>query len=106
MSLVAKAGGGWSREPPTLSRLLWKSSAESRLIWESSLGLGISGSRPWDSAYLGVVPGTRHILESSLGLGMSGAACPNVLKGSGARVSLPVAHYPDSILVVSFVCSG
>ena len=60
------------------------------------LRVGLSGSRPWDSAYLGVVPGTRHILESSLGLGLRGAARPDVLKGSGARVSLPVAHYSDN----------
>ena len=27
---------------------------------------------------------------------LRGAACPDVLKGSGSRVSLPVAHYSDS----------
>ena len=31
-----------------------------------------------------------------LGLGLRGAACPDVLKGLGARVCLPVAHYSDS----------
>ena len=31
-----------------------------------------------------------------LGLGLRGAACPDVLKGLGDRVSLPVAHYSDS----------
>ena len=30
-----------------------------------------------------------------LGLGLRGAACPDVLKGLGPRVSLPVAHYSD-----------
>ena len=77
------------------TRLILESPSGTRLILESSPGLGISWSRPWDSAYLGVVPGTWHILESSLGLGISGATDLNVLKGSGARVSLPVAHYSD-----------
>ena len=27
---------------------------------------------------------------------LRGAACPDVLKGSGARVGLPVAHYSDT----------
>ncbi len=33
---------------------------------------------------------------------LRGAACLDVLKGSGARVGLPVAHYSDSIPHDSF----
>ena len=60
-----------------MSRLSLESPSRTRLILESPSG-------------------TRHILESSLGLSISGATDLNVLKGSGARVSLPVAHYSDS----------
>ena len=52
------------------------------------LGVGLFGGRQ-----LGVgLSRSRH-----LGLGLRGAACPDVLKGLGARVSLPVAHYSDNL---------
>jgi len=51
------------------------------------LGLGLSWSR---------LQGLGLSWSQLLGLGLRGAACPDVLKGPGTRVSLPVAHYSDS----------
>ena len=54
----------------------------------SSLGLG----REWSVGRLAI-----DFLKAALRPGaLRGAACLDVLKGSGARVSLPVAHYSDS----------
>ena len=50
------------------------------------LGVGLSRSRR-----LGLGLSWSRLL----GLGLRGAACPDVLKGPGTRVSLPVAHYSD-----------
>ena len=61
-----------------MSRLILESPSGTRLILESPSG-------------------TRHILESSLGLSISGTTDLNVLKGSRARVSLPVVHYFDRV---------
>ena len=59
--------------------------------------VGLSGGRLARSRLISESPfGTRLVLESLLGLSLRGAACPDVLKGPGTRVSLPVAHYSDS----------
>ena len=66
------------------------------LLGGRQLGVGLSGGHQ-----LGVgLSGGRQLgvgLSRSrrLGLGLRGAACPDVLKGLGAWVSLPVAHYSD-----------
>ena len=53
----------------------------------SSLGLGCE----WSVGRLAI-----DFLKAALRPGaLRGAACPDVLKGSGARVGLPVAHYSD-----------
>ena len=57
------------------------------LLGGRQLGVGLSGGRQ-----LGV--GLSR--SCHLGLGLRGAACPDVLKGPGTWVSLPVAHYSDS----------
>ena len=64
-----------------------KSPVGSRLSLKSSLGL----SHEWLVGHP-----TVAFLKAALRPGvLRGAACPDVLKGSGARVSLPVAHYSD-----------
>ena len=63
------------------------------LLEGRQLGVGLSGGRQ-----LGV--GLSR--SRRLGLGLRGAACPDVLKGLGARVSLPVAHYSDTFPMEGF----
>ena len=70
------------------------------------LGAGFSRSRPlgvgfWNSAVYGqpAIPPAGH-QKAALRLdALRGAASPDVLKGSGTRVSLPVAHYSDMFLL-------
>ena len=59
--------------------------------------VGLSGGRLARSRLISESSsGTRLVLESLMGLGLWGAACPDVLKDPGTRVSLPVARYFDS----------
>ena len=58
---------------------------------------GFSGSRPWDSAVSGQSAALLSTPQEAAlhPRVLRGAACPDVLKGYGTRVGLPVAHYSD-----------
>ena len=74
-------------------RLLGAGFSGSRLA-----GVGSSRPRLLDSAVYGqpAIPPAGHQKAAPRLDALRGAASPVVLKGSGTRVSLPVAHYSDS----------